>query len=125
MPAQRQFGHRVVVTDKANRLGVADLIDNFNTTPRLFDTKTTTSQNFFVTLGVQLGKSLAELEFFSVNRDGTIGSLFTLHGIGRKIVSIKSEEVTHTGALQFKITRHTVVGSHMNDAFLYVTKNPT
>ena len=99
MSAQRQFGHRVIVSDKANRLCVADFVNNVDATACLFNAKAATSKDFLVTLRMQLRKALAELKFLPVNLQGTVSTLLPFHGVRWKRICIDTEKITYTGTL--------------------------
>lgn len=73
MAAQRQFCHRVIVANQTDRLGIADFVDDFDATSCFGNTKATACKDFFVTLSMEFGESLAELKFLAVNVDGAIG----------------------------------------------------
>lgn len=125
MATQRQFRHGMIVTREADGLGISNLVDDVDAVAGFFDAETATSEDFLVALGMKLSEALAEFELIAVDHDGAVGALFPFHGIRRQGVGVDAEEVTHTGALQLKVTRHTVVRGYVDDVLLHVTKDPT
>ena len=81
MPAKRQFSHRMIIPNKADGLGIADFVDDIDAAACFFDTETATSKDFFITLGVQFGKTLTKLELLAINHNGTVGALLAFHCI--------------------------------------------
>ena len=124
MPTKRQFCHGMVVADEADRLGVADLIDDVDAATGILQAEAVTSQNVLIALRVKLCETLAELKLLTVNHDGAVGAFLAFQGILRQGVGVDAEEVTHAGTFQLQITCHTVVRSHVDDVFLNITENP-
>ena len=100
---------RVIVAFESDRRCVADLINDVDAVACFFDAEAASCQNFFITLGVKLGKALAELELFAVDVEGTVRAFFTFHGIRRQGVAVDAQEVTHTGFFKLHVTCHAVV----------------
>ena len=66
----------------SNNHSGANGIHRFNTMARIFDTVTTTRQDFLITGGVQIGEAFGELHFLTIDGDGPVGRLLALHGLG-------------------------------------------
>ena len=64
--------HRVVIPSDTDRLGVSNLIDDFDRASGVLEDKSSPVQDMSVGFRVQVGKSFAELEFAAVDGDGTI-----------------------------------------------------
>ena len=90
MLRQRQLGQRMIVAHQADRVCVPDLIYDIDSVPGILDAKTLAREDMPVTLRVQFRKSLAELEFLSINADGAIRPFLTLYGILREIVCVNA-----------------------------------
>ena len=109
----------MVVADKADGFGVADVVDDVDAASCLFYAEAMTGKDFLVALSMQLGEALTELKLLAIDGDGAEGTFLSFHGIGRQGVGVNAEEVTHTGALHLQITRHTVVRGHVDDVLLH------
>ena len=72
LPSERMWlafqpGQGMVVAHQSDGFGISYLIDDLDATSCLSDAKAPTSENFFVTLGVEFGETLAELEFLTID----------------------------------------------------------
>ena len=72
------------------------MMNDIYTITNLVQTKTFTGKNVLVTFRVQLSETVTELEFLSLDTDGTIRAFLSLHGILRQVVDIYAQEITNT-----------------------------
>lgn len=120
----RQFCKRMIVAFQTYGLGMTYVAYNLNAVTRLADAEAFAIQNFPVTHGVKFSEACAEFKLVSVDTDGSVSLLFSMHGVLRQTIGIDAEEVAHTRFLKFHIPGNTVETHHMNDILFYRTEYP-
>ena len=86
----------MVVAFESYWLSVSDVVDHLDAVSCFGDSESFAGEYFLVAFGVKFCESLAELEFVTVNRDGSIGSFFALHCVVWQCVGIDAQEVTNS-----------------------------
>ena len=124
MLRQRKPGQWMVIPHQAQRLRIADLRNDLDARTGLADAEALAREDLPITLRMELGETLAELELVPVDGQGTVRPLLPFHGIRRQAIRIDTQEVTHPRLLQAQIARHAVETHQVHDILLNGTENP-
>ena len=124
MFGEGEFSEGVIIADQSDGFGMAYLADNLDARARFGDTEAIAGKDMLVTLGMQFGKTLAELKLFAIDRECAVGAFLSLHGIRREAYGVDTEEVAHARLLEFEVTSDTVERHHMDDIFLHGAEYP-
>ena len=114
----------MIVPYQADGGSIANLADDFDARTCFADTEAIPRKNLPITLGMEFGESLGELEFATVNGQRTIRALLPLDGILRKAIGIDAQEIADAGLLEAQKACHPVEAHHMDDVLLHRTENP-
>lgn len=107
-----------------DRLLMTDVMDHFDSGTSRFQGEAMPVEDGLVGQGVQIGKTIAELELLSVDGETAPGALPLLLRLLRKSVRVDAEEPADAGMLQLEKAGCPVVGMDMHHILLHGPEDP-
>ncbi len=106
------------------RLGIANLISHLDGGVSVFQAESVAVEDVPVTFGVQVGKTSAEFDFFSIYREGTERAFAGDFDGFRNSIVIDAQKPPDPGPFEFEHTCCPIVGVQVYDAGFHVSENP-
>ncbi|MBA7573131.1 hypothetical protein ES708_14926 [subsurface metagenome] len=106
------------------RFCVSYIVNHLDGLLGFFQAKTVSIKDMPVGLGMQIGKSIAEFDLFTVNGYAAVGTRSVPFNVLGEVVVINAQVPSHPGPFQLKITGGFVVFQEVGYIFTDIPEDP-